>query len=607
MLFQEFRMRKLTLSMVSITLIINLSACQQGISIPKVASQINKTKATPQTPATIAGTKKTGPVQGNKWMIAVANPYAAEAGLKILRQGGSATDAAIAAQLVLNLVEPQSSGIGGGAFLMHLDGISSEISTYDGREKAPATASPEMFMNEDGTPKKFFDAVVGGLSVGVPGVLRMLENAHKENGRLQWAKLFQPAIELAEKGFVVSPRLNRLIKKDKYLRVFATTEAYFHNNQGTALKVGHVLKNQPFAKTLRLIAQNGADAFYTGTLAQRIVDTVNGASKNPGGLSMADMASYTSEKRDPVCLFYRQWLICGMGPPSSGGLTTLQILGILQSFDLPAMKPDEDGQIDLGAAHLIAESSKLAFADRNTYIADEDFITVPSAGMLDPSYLELRAREISPKKALKKAFPGNPSLNQSWNFAPGDDSRGLSTTHFSIIDGEGNAVSMTSSIENTFGSRMMVGGFLINSQLTDFSFISKKNGKLVANHAAPGKRPRSSMSPTLVIDTNGKTVLAIGSPGGAHIIGYVAQTIIAALDWDMDIQSAVDMPHIINLNGATILEADTKLDKVIPAMEALGHTLKLRAMTSGLHGIRVRDGRLYGGADRRREGVALSD
>ena len=607
MLFQDFMMRKLILLIVAVTLIASLNACQHGIFKPKIANQINKAKATPQMPPAIAGKKKPAPVQGDKWMIAVANPYAAEAGLKILRQGGSATDAAIAAQLVLNLVEPQSSGIGGGAFLMHLDGKSSQISTYDGREKAPATASPEMFINEDGTPKKFFDAVVGGLSVGVPGLLRMLEYAHKENGRLQWAKLFQPAIELAEKGFVVSPRLNRLIKKDKHLKVFATTEAYFHNNQGTALKVGHVLKNQPFAKTLRLIAQNGADAFYTGTLAQRVVDTVNGASKNPGGLSMADMASYTSEKRDPVCLFYRQWLICGMGPPSSGGLTTLQILGILESFDLSGMKPGEDGQIDPAAAHLIAEASKLAFADRNTYIADEDFVPVPSAGMLDPGYLELRAREISTTKALKKASPGSPGLNQSWNFAPGDDSLGLSTTHFSIIDGEGNAVSMTSSIENVFGSRMMVDGFLINNQLTDFSFISKKAGKLVANHAAPGKRPRSSMAPTLVIDANGKTVLAIGSPGGANIIGYVVQTIIAILDWDMDIQSAINMPHIINRNGTTYLEADTGLDKLIPPMEALGHTLKLRAMVSGLHGIRVRDGKLFGGADRRREGVALSD
>ena len=600
-------MSKNTLYFVALVLVMSLNACQSVSKKSEMIIQINDAKATPEASTSKKIIDKFGPTQGEKWMIAVANPYAAEAGLKILRQGGSATDAAIAAQLVLNLVEPQSSGIGGGAFLVHFDGISSEISTYDGREKAPATANSEMFMNKDGTRKKFFDVVVGGQSVGVPGLLRMLETAHKEKGIIKWAKLFQPAIELAEKGFIVSPRLNSLIKKDKYLKTFPTTEAYFHTSEGTAHEVGHLLKNRPFALTLRLIAQNGADAFYKGALAQRIVDTVNGASKNPGSLSMADMANYTSEKREPVCMFYRQWLICGMGPPSSGGLTTLQILGILKSFDLAAMKPDQDGQIDPIAAHLIAEASKLAFADRDIYIADEDFVPVPSAGMLDPSYLELRARQISPTKAISKAKPGNPGLSQSWNFAPGDDSLGLSTTHISIVDRKGNAVSMTSSIENAFGSRMMVGGFLMNNQLTDFSFISKKNGELVANHAAPGKRSRSSMAPTLVIDANGKVVLAIGSPGGANIIGYVAQTIIANLEWNMNIQSAVDMPHIINRNGTTYLESNTGLDALIPTLKALGHTTKLVTMTSGLHGIRVRDGKLYGGVDSRREGVALSD
>jgi len=600
-------MNKLTLSIVAAALLASLSACQDGTAKPDVANQTDEARATPEAATAIPAMAKRNPVQGDKWMIAVANPHAAAAGLDILRKGGSATDAAIAAQLVLNLVEPQSSGIGGGAFLMHLNGKSSEISTYDGREKAPATAHPDMFLNDDGTRKKFFDAAVGGQSVGVPGLLRMLESAHKDNGKLPWAKLFQPAIELAEKGFAVSARLNGLITKDKHLKVFTATESYFHDTQGTPLEVGHVLKNQPFARTLRLIADKGADAFYTGEIAQHIVDTVINASQNPGSLSMADMAAYTAEKRDPVCLFYRQWLVCGMGPPSSGGLTTLQILGILQSFDLSAMTPGEDGQIDPAAVHLIAEASKLAFADRNTYIADEDFVSVPSAGMLDPGYLDLRAREISPKTSLGKATPGNPGLNQSWNYTPGDDSLGLSTTHISIIDGDGNAVSMTSSIENAFGSRMMVDGFLLNNQLTDFSFMPEKDGKPVANHAAPAKRPRSSMAPTLVIDANGKAVLAIGSPGGSRIIGYVAQTIIAALDWDMDIQSAIDMPHITNRNGNTDLEADTGLDKLIPALEALGHTLKLRTMTSGLHGIRIRDGKLHGGADHRREGIVLSD
>jgi len=600
-------MNKPLLHFIAIALITCLNACQTKINNAKVGLQVDNIKASPEKRVYLKNRNQIGPVQGKKWMISVANPYAAKAGLEILRQGGNATDAAIAAQLVLNLVEPQSSGIGGGAFLIHLDGKSSEISTYDGREKAPASSNPEMFINTDGTHKKFFDAAVGGLAVGVPGLLRMLETAHREKGAIDWAKLFQPAIELAETGFAVSPRLNALIKKDKYLKFFEKTEAYFHTKKGTAHKVGHILKNPLFAKTLKIIAEKGADAFYTGELAQRIVDTVNGASKNPGNLSIADLASYTSKKREPVCMFYRQWLICGMGPPSSGGLTTLQILGMLEPFDLSTLKPDKDEIINPIAAHLIAEASKLAFADRNFYIADEDFIPVPTAGLLDPSYLRLRSREISSKKALSRATPGNPGLKQSWNFAPGDDSRGMSTTHISVIDGEGNTVSMTSSIENVFGSRLMVDGFLLNNQLTDFSFIPKKNGKLVANHAEPGKRPRSSMAPTIVIDANGKVVLAIGSPGGSNIIGYVAQTIIAALEWDLDIQSAINMPHIINRNGTTFLESNSGLDTLNNTLVSLGHTTKVVAMTSGLQGIRVRNGILYGGADYRREGVALSD
>ena len=600
-------MKKLSLHFFAITLIIGLNACQSKINNADVALQIDKFKASPEEAFYIKSKNQKVLAQGKKWMISVANPYAAEAGLKILRQGGSATDAAIAAQLVLNLVEPQSSGIGGGGFLVHLDGKNSEITTYDGREKAPASASPRMFMNVDGTRKRFFEAVVGGLSVGVPGLLRMLETAHKEKGVIAWEKLFQPAIELAEKGFAVSPRLNKLIKKDKYLRFFSTSKSYFYTKKGTAHKVGHLLKNPVLAKTLRLISQKGADPFYTGDLAKSIVDTVNRASQNPGNLSMADLAAYTSKKREPVCTFYQQWLICGMGPPSSGGLTTLQILGILEAFDLSNMRPDEDGKINPIAAHLIAEASKLAFADRNFYIADDDFIPVPTAGLLDPNYLELRSREISLEKALLKATPGNPGLNQSWKFAASDDSIGKSTTHISVIDSMGNAVSMTSSIENAFGSRLMVGGFLLNNQLTDFSFIPEKDGKPVANHAAPEKRPRSSMAPTLVIDANGKIVLVIGSPGGSNIIGYVIQTIIAALQWDLDIQSAINMPHIINRNGTTYLESNAGLDTLIPTLTSLGHKINLVDMTSGLQGIRARNGLLFGGADQRREGVALGD
>jgi len=595
--------RKFTLVLLATML---LGACAKKSPEQEPVTQINP-KAAPEAAIPIPAKVKRAPVKAEKWMIAVANPLAAEAGQQMLREGGSAIDAAIAAQMVLNLVEPQSSGIGGGAFLLHLDGKSGEVAAYDGREKAPAKADPKMFLDQDGNPRKFFDAAVGGLSVGVPGLLRMLEMAHKEHGKLPWARLFEPAIALAEKGFSVSPRLNGLIARDKYLKVFPTTASYFHDSEGAPLGVGHILKNQPLADTLRTIAKDGADAFYSGDMARNIIDTVSNASQNPGSLSMADMMAYKAEKRDPVCLFYRQWLVCGMGPPSSGGLTTLQILGILQSFDLPAMKPGKDGIMGEQAVHLIAEASKLAFADRNTYIADPDFVPVPSAGMLDPGYLELRATEISPTKTLDKASPGMPGQNTSWNFGVGTDSPGLSTTHISIIDGDGNAVSMTSSIENAFGSRMMSGGFLLNNQLTDFSFIPQRDGAPVSNRVEGNKRPRSSMAPTLVIDGDGKAVLAIGSPGGSRIIGYVAQSIIAALDWDMDIQNALDMPHMTNRNGTTDLEEGSGLESLIPALEALGHTVTLKTMTSGLHAIQVKDGKLFGAADRRREGIALGD
>jgi len=583
-----------------------LSGCAKKTVPPEPAAQINP-QAAPEAAIAIPTKETRAPVQSDKWMIAVANPLAAQAGQQILREGGSAVDAAIAAQMVLGLVEPQSSGIGGGAFMMHLDGQSGQVAAYDGREKAPARARPDMFLGPDGKPRKFFDAAVGGLSVGVPGLLRMLEMAHKEHGKLPWARLFEPATLLAEKGFSVSPRLNGLIAKDKYLKVFATTANYFHDAEGSPLAVGHTLKNQPLADTMTLIAANGADGFYRGDLARNIIDTVSNVSQNPGTLSMDDMLSYEAVKRDPVCLFYRQWVVCGMGPPSSGGLTTLQILGILQSFDLSGMQPDKDGVMDVRALHLIAEASKLAFADRNTCIADPDFVPVPSAGMLDPGYLELRAAEISPTKALDDANPGMPGLSNSWNFSGSGDGPGLSTTHISIIDAEGNAVSMTSSIENAFGSRLMTNGFLLNNQLTDFSFVPERDGGPVANRAEGGKRPRSSMAPTLVIDGEGKAVLAIGSPGGSRIIGYVAQAIIAALDWDMDIQSALDMPHMTNRNGSTDLEPGTGLAKLTTALEALGHTVTLKAMTSGLHAVQVKDGKLYGAADYRREGVALGD
>lgn len=533
-------------------------------------------------------------------MIAAAHPLAAEAGLKMLKAGGSAIDAAIAAELVLGLVEPQSSGIGGGAFLMHFAAKSGEIAAYDGRETAPAAATPDMFLNADGRPMTFEKAVVGGLSVGVPGFLRMAEMAHHEHGRLPWAQLFEPAIEAAEKGFAVSERLHGLVAGAKRLKTFAAAAQYFHAADGQPRAAGEIVTNPDYAATLREVADKGAEAFYTGAIARDIAAVVRGAKPNPGRLTPADFAGYKAIKREPVCLFYRAWMVCGMPAPTSGGITTLQILGLLQGTDVSALKPDS-----VEAVHLIAEASRLAFADRDTYIADPAFIPVPAAGMLDSGYLKLRAREISPARSLGTAFPGMPGTSGAWNFAPDPARTGVSTTHLAVIDKDGNAVSLTASIEGPFGSHMMVRGFLLNNQLTDFSFAPVRGGAPVANAVEPKKRPRSSMAPMLVFDGTGRVVEAVGSPGGSRIIGYVAKTLIATLDWKMDIQAAIELPNFVNRNGKTELEKGTPLEALAPALKALGHEVAIEEMTSGLNGITADAAGLAGGADPRRGGTVL--
>ena len=531
-------------------------------------------------------------------MVAAANPLAAQAGLEILRAGGSAVDAAIAASLVLNLVEPQSSGIGGGAFLLHYDGRSGDIAAYDGRETAPAAATPQLFLRPDGEPMDFWEAVVGGRSVGVPGLVRMFELAHAAHGRLPWARLFAPAIRLAEEGFAVSPRLHALIAGDDYLMTDPAAAAYFHDPSGAPLAVGTRLHNPAFAETLRLLARDGADAFYTGPVAEAIVAAVHGAARNPGQLSLADLAGYTAKKRAPVCAPYRTWRVCGMPPPTSGGVAVLQILGILEGFDLPALAPDS-----AAAWHLIAEASRLAFADRNRFLADADFEPVPVGDLLDPAYLARRRALISPDASLGEAQPGLPTQNGAMpvQHAP------PSTSHLSVVDADGNAVSMTASIESAFGARLMAAGFMLNNELTDFSFRPEADGRPVANRVAPGKRPRSSMSPTLVLDARGKLALAVGSPGGSRIIGYVVKSLVAALDWGLDIQAAIDLPNVVNRNGATDVEEGEASSALAAGLAALGHEVTVRPLTSGLHGIAVAADGLTGGADPRREGVALGD
>lgn len=537
---------------------------------------------------------------GNKFMIAAANPLAAEAGRDMLARGGSAVDAAIATQMVLTLVEPQSSGIGGGAFLLHFNGETKELETYDGRETAPAAVTETHFLKTDGTRKKFYEAVVGGGSVGVPGVVAMLAKAHKEYGILPWKDLFDPAIKLADEGFLISPRLHYLLDRDKYLKTKAAAATYFYNADGTAKPEGTRLKNPALAATLRKIARGGAEAFYRGDIAKAIVETVRSDNQNPGLLTLDDMANYQAIKRKPVCAPYRLHHVCGMGPPTSGGITLLQALRVLETWDMPTISPSSAEAIDL-----IAQASALAFADRGKYLGDGDFIDIPIKGLLGEEYVENRVKLVKPGESPLPFSAGNPVEKQG--------SLGLdnaielpSTSHFSIMDSAGNAVSMTTSVENVFGSRLMTNGFILNNQLTDFSFYPATEDGPVANRIEPNKRPRSSMSPTMVFDRNGNLQMVIGSPGGSRIIGYVLKTIVASLDWNMDMQSAIALPHFINRNGSLDLEADTPLEDLQPELEAMGHDVKVRTLNSGLHGIRITNSGLEGGADPRREGVVLT-
>ncbi|MCP8938124.1 gamma-glutamyltransferase [Alsobacter sp. SYSU M60028] len=557
-----------------------------------------------QTAAPEAATGRSARALGESrsYMVAAANPLAAAAGREILRDGGSAVDAAIAVQMVLNLVEPQSSGIGGGAFMVHWDQANRSVSTMDGRETAPAAATPERFLGPDGKPMKFYDAVVGGRSVGVPGTLRMLEAAHRKWGKLPWARLFQPALALAENGFAVSPRLNGLLGQEKFLAGNdERARAYFYEADGKPKAVGTVLKNPAFAATLRAIAEKGADAFYTGEIAQDIVATVTGHKTNPGDMTLADLAGYKPVERPAVCGAYRVFTLCGMGPPSSGAVAVQQIMGMLQRFDMARIKQGPD------ATHLLAEAGKLAFADRALYLGDPGFVDVPLAGLIDPDYVKSRSELIATDKAMGRAKAGEPPRKKAFLFAPSDGIE-HGTSHVAIVDAALNAVSMTTTIEDGFGARLMTkSGFLLNNELTDFNFAPTEDGKPVANRVEPGKRPRSSMSPTLVFDAFGRLYAVTGSPGGSQIIGYVAKTLVALLDWKMDPQQAVDLPNVGNRNGPTEIEAGTEAAGWKAALEAKGHEVRAIEMTSGIQAIVLTPTGFIGGADSRREGVAIGD
>ncbi len=542
------------------------------------------------------------PVTAKHWMVAAANPYAVEAGYRILQQGGSAADAAIAVQLVLGLTEPQSSGIGGGAFLLLHDAKAKRLIAYDGRETAPAAAKPDRFL-KNGKPLDFYDAVVGGRSVGVPGAVRLLEAVHRKHGRLKWASLFAPAIALAESGFALSPRLHALLAAEKYITQ-PRLRAYFFDENGKVLPVGTVLRNPAYARTLRAIAAGGADAFYTGAIAQDVVDTVTGHPFNPGDVTMADLANYRVVVREPVCDSYRAYRICGFPLPSSGGLTVLQMLKMLERFDVAAMEP-----AGFWSVHFMSEAGRLAFADRSVYMADPAFFT-PPAGLLDDAYLAARSALIRSDASMRRAEPGTPPerATPAAKTAYGADaSLDLpSTTHVSIVDKYGNAVAMTSTIESQFGSRLMTqGGFLLNNELTDFSFLPEENGKPVANRVEGGKRPRSSMAPTIAYDRFGRVAIVAGSPGGSAIINYVAKTLIGIVDWGLDPQAAVALPNFGSRNGPTELEADTDVVPLAPKLRALGADVSVIEMTSGTQAIVRTKGGWIGGADPRREGVVM--
>lgn len=540
-------------------------------------------------------------VTGTYHMVSSAHPAASQAGIDILNAGGTAMDAAVAVQLMLNLVEPESSGIGGGAFLLFWDQSEQKLLTYDGREKAPASATPEYFLKADGEPMKWPEAVPGGLSVGVPGTLKLLETAHADHGIKPWAGLFDAAIETAESGFVVTDKLSASIERaqERGLTLFDPTREYFFNEDGSARAAGSTLTNPEFASTLKTLAQQGSAPFYTGDLAEQIVATVTSATTNPGQMTMADLAAYAVIKREPVCFPYRAYEVCGMGPPTSGGLTMGQILGVLSHFDLPAMGPSAESW------HLFIEAAKLAYADRGMYMADADFVDMPE-GLLNKDYLSERASLIDPKQSMGKAQAGTPPWQEAQLRAADLQPEKAGTSHFSIIDRYGNMVSMTTTIETGFGSRLMVGGFLLNNELTDFSFRPEKDGKPVANRVEGNKRPRSSMSPTIVMQ-EGRPVLLTGSPGGSRIINYVTQSVVAILDWGMDPQDALNMGHVVNRNGKTDLEEGTEAVELQAALEAMGHEVNVRALNSGLHSILIDGARYYGASDPRRSGVAIGE
>ncbi|WAJ69622.1 gamma-glutamyltransferase [Catenovulum adriaticum] len=575
-------------------LLLNSACSNPKVTDTQLAPEFTQREA--RDPEAATGLTEQKLVTASQAMVSSANPYATKVGLKVLKNGGSAFDAAVAIQAVLTLVEPQSSGIGGGAFILYWDQQTQKLFAVDGRETAPNSATESLFF-ENGKAISWHEAVVGGRSVGVPGVLAALELGQKKWGKLNWQALFDDAIHLSEQGFVVSPRLEQLIQRalNPGLKKMPQASQYFYPN-GQGLKAGMLKKNPALAAQFKQIAKQGSQYFYQGELAEKIVNAVQQSPIAPGQLTLSDLKRYQAKLRQPICGEYKTSQICGFGPPSSGGFTVLQILKLLAPYDLAQYSANAPQ-----ALHLFTQASKLAYADRNAYLADSDFVTVPVESLLSADYLEKRTALIDQYKDLGIAKAGQ------INSITAVESANLtqpSTSHISIVDKWGNAVSMTTSIEMAFGSTVMVEGFLLNNQLTDFSFSPYKNGERVANRVTANKRPRSSMAPTMVFQNN-ELVGLLGSPGGSRIIDYVAQTLIAKLDWNLSIQQAINLAKVTNLNGKTSLEANTNLSEQAAYFKNLGHKVEVRELNSGLHAIWKSNNGWQGAADPRREGLAL--
>lgn len=531
--------------------------------------------------------------------VSAADPRAVEAGRAILAAGGSAADAAIATAIALTVVEPQSSGIGGGGFLVYQD-AKSGLTSYDGREEAPSAAGPTLFLDAGGKPMPFPQAVAGGKSVGVPGNLRMWAEAHREHGRLAWTRLFDPAIRLAQGGFAISPRMHNALAGTPHAAMTAWARGQFFDADGEAMPVGTVVRNPRLAALLQGVAAHGPDWFYTGPPARALVAAVRGAARNPSAMTMGDLASYDAKERASLCGVYRGYRICGMGPPSSGATTVFAILKQLERFDLAALGPDSPQ-----AWHLIAESMRLAYADREAYLGDPGFVSVPVAGLMDPAYLASRSQLIARDRAIPAVVAGTPPGARRVGIVP--DGEVPATSHMVAVDRYGNVATMTSTIEGPFGSGLTVDGYFLNNELTDFNFVPEVAGAPSANRVEGGKRPRSSMAPTIVYGPDGRVRIAVGAAGGATIIAQVAKAIIGVLDWKLSAQAAIALPQLVGNGDVVTVERGTRLEAMIPALTAMGHRVVAREAGFKANAIEWVGGRWVGAADPRSEGVAVAE